>query len=67
MSIQNIINQSEGPVPTLVNHNVCPNCWGYSRWDDKDCGASFDIDRGSSSEVNSRNGFIRRFVKRYLG
>lgn len=46
---------------------ACPNCWGYSQWANQDCHTSFDLDKGQQSEVWSRNGFIRRFVKRVIG
>lgn len=45
----------------------CPNCWGYSQWEDRDCIGSISIDKGSSLEIFSRNGFIRRFIKKYIG
>jgi len=45
----------------------CPNCWGYSEWEGMDCTITFSIDKGSRSEIFSRNGFIRRFVKKYIG
>ncbi len=46
---------------------ACPNCWGFSQWADQDCHTQFDLDKGQQSEVWSRNGFIRRFVKRVIG
>lgn len=46
---------------------ACPNCWGFSQWAEQDCQRTFDIDKGQQSEVWSRNGFIRRFVKRVVG
>lgn len=52
---------------TTNNATACPNCWGYSRWESQDCPAFFDIDKGPQGEVNSRNGFIRRFVKKFVG
>jgi len=56
---------SPQPVP-VFEANACPNCWGISQWNDEDQPRHFDLDKGQSTEVNSRNGFIRRFVKRYL-
>lgn len=50
----------------VVETRECPNCWGWSEWE-CEFPLHFDIDKGQPSEVASRNGFIRRFVKRYLG
>jgi hypothetical protein len=46
---------------------ACPNCWGISQWGGKDCPRQFDLDKGQAKEVFSRNGFIRRFVKEFIG
>ncbi len=53
--------------PKLIAIYECPNCWGYSQWEGKDCVEEVSIDKGSKSEIFSRNGFIRRFVKKYIG
>jgi hypothetical protein len=45
----------------------CPNCWGYLQWEERDCLGSLSIDKGSRSEIFSKNGFIRRFIKKYIG
>ena len=47
-------------------HN-CPNCWGYSQWNGTYYPQTKDLDKGINSEVKSRNGFIRTFVKRFIG
>ena len=60
--LQKILNRLR-PTPQL---EACPNCWGISQWEDKDCPRQFDIDKGQHNEVFSRNGFIRRFVKRFV-
>lgn len=52
--------------PVLIP-SECPNCWGYSQWDNMDCPITLNIDKGSPREIWSKNGFIRRFVKKYLG
>ncbi|MFK7770896.1 MAG: hypothetical protein AB8F94_02110 [Saprospiraceae bacterium] len=52
---------------TIHEYHDCPNCWGYLQWDGQDCKGSMSIDKGSKSEIFSRNGFIRRFIKKYIG
>jgi hypothetical protein len=61
--LQRILNQLR-PVQPI---EACPNCWGISQWADKDCPRQFDLDKGQASEIFSRNGFIRRFVKEFIG
>lgn len=53
--------------PPKMTPQACPNCWGYVQWEGKDCPTFIDIDKGQPSEVASRNGFIRNFVKRVIG
>ncbi len=67
MLIQKIVQQfnaifSPQPIPAS-----CPNCWGFSQWENKDCYRHFDLDKGQNSEIQSRNGFIRKFVKTFVG
>lgn len=52
---------------TIHEYHDCPNCWGYSQWAEQDCIGSMSIDKGSRAEIFSKNGFIRRFVKKYIG
>ena len=66
MFFQQIFNRPTPQIQTTNEAASCPNCWGVSQWGEKDCPRHFDIDKGSVSEVNSRNGFIRRFVKRFV-
>ncbi len=49
------------------NFHDCPNCWGYLQWGEQDCLGSMSIDKGSRSEIFSKNGFIRKFIKKYIG
>ena len=66
MLLQKILQQlNQNTSPATVQ--ACPNCWGFSEWEDKNCDTQFDLDKGQQSEVWSRNGFIRRFVKRVIG
>ncbi len=58
--------ENNGVAPVVQDSAACPNCWGHSQWENQDCRQEFKIDKGSKSEVFSRNGFIRRFVKRWL-
>ncbi|MFK8005060.1 MAG: hypothetical protein AB8H03_01760 [Saprospiraceae bacterium] len=63
------VNQSP-PNPTnstIHEYHECPNCWGYLQWEEQDCMGSMSIDKGSRSEIFSKNGFIRRFIKKYIG
>lgn len=66
MFLQKYIDRILRPNLAVHEWSSCPNCWGYSRWED-DSPAYFSLDKGQCSEINSRNGFIRRFVKRYIG
>lgn len=68
MDTQNWIERLLSPNLAVceLNVNDCPNCWGFSQWE-KEKPAYFSLDKGQCSEVSSRNGFIRRFVKRYIG
>ncbi len=52
---------------TYIENSSCPNCWGYSRWDGKDCTTFTSIDKGSNLDIFSNNGFIRRFMKKHIG
>lgn len=61
--LQRILNKFR-PIQSL---EACPNCWGVSQWGGKDCPRQFDLDKGQSNEVFSRNSFIRRFVKQFVG
>lgn len=66
MFSQKWIERLFSPNVAVCEINDCPNCWGFSQWD-KEVPTYFELDKGQCSEVNSRNGFIRRFVKKYLG
>ena len=66
MLFQKIFRSAVQPASSN-NSSSCPNCWGYSRWERQDQPAFFDIDKGQQGEVDSRNGFIRRFVKKFVG
>jgi len=50
-----------------IENYECPNCWGYSQWDGEHFVRTESIDKGSNLEIFSKNGFIRRFVKKYIG
>ena len=67
MFIRNIFQRILPTANQSFEVQACPNCWGVSQWAGKDCPQHFDIDKGAASEVNSRNGFIRNFVKRFIG
>lgn len=64
--IKKLINQLFSPSNITENY-ACPNCWGISQWQEKDCPQFFDLDKGQASEVSSRNGFIRTFVRTFIG
>lgn len=67
MFFQNFFNRPEVRHSYNFEAEACPNCWGFSQWENRDCPENFHIDKGSQREINSRNGFIRRFMKKYLG
>lgn len=53
--------------PTSANHELsCPNCWGHTEWHGEYRPTHFNLDKGNCGEVRGRNGFIRRFVRKYL-
>lgn len=52
---------------TIHEYHDCPNCWGYLQWENQDCMGGISIDKGSKSDIFSKNGFIRRFIKKYIG
>ena len=66
MMFQKIFRSPQLQPITINESKSCPNCWGYSKWECQDKPAFFDIDKGQRAEVNSRNGFIRRFVKQFV-
>jgi len=67
MFITEINQQSPNPNTAIHEFYECPNCWGYLQWEGQDCMGSMSIDKGSSLEIFRRNGFIRRFIKKYIG
>lgn len=45
----------------------CPNCWGYSLYDNNYQPKSMHGHNEQNENNNSRNGFILNFVRKHIG
>ena len=48
------------------SNGQCPNCWGYSEWANQIRTTKKKLETGAVKEFYLRNGFIRKFMKKYL-
>ncbi len=51
---------------TSQNISVCPNCWGRQEWCDQYIPVSLSREKDRWDFSQFRNGFILKFVKKYL-
>lgn len=63
MTFQKEFNRQE---TNIITRETCPNCWGHLEWGGKYYPKFFNIDKGANALINSRNGFIRKFVKKFI-
>ncbi|MEL6866753.1 MAG: hypothetical protein AAFP19_20185 [Bacteroidota bacterium] len=63
MLFQGFFRQPSSQSTHSSNKEVCINCWGYFQWDNGYSEPTVDLDK----HIGSRDSFIRRFVKQYIG